>query len=295
MILVTGATGFLGRRVVKLLARQGYSVLVLSRRLPDDLASAHRHDVSFLQVDLMAGSLDWGQSSLAGVEIVVHLAGVMDSGIDATRANVALGLNILDHAPEWIRGFVVASSAYVYSPEVDRWIDESTPPRPSTDYSHAKLFLEGIFSVEAEQRGCPAFILRIASLYGPGDPHGKAITKLVGAVRQGRPPLLRGDVHARRDYLHVDDAARAVVAAVRRVYEGAQGGTYNICSGVGTSIYQIALALCEMANVPPLASPAEPAAETADLVFDPRHAERDLGLKTRIPLDEGLLQCLEHH
>ena len=270
-------------------------MLVLSRRLPDDLASAHRQDVSFLQVDLMAGPLDWGQSSLAGVEIVVHLAGVMDSGIDATRTNVALGLNILDHAPEWIRGFVLASSAYVYSPEVDRWIDESTPPRPSTDYSHAKLFLEGIFSVEAEQRGCPAFILRIASLYGPGDPHGKAITKLVGAVRQGRPPLLRGDVHAHRDYLHVDDAARAVVAGARRLDEGTLGGTYNICSGVGTSIYQIALALCEMANVPPPASPAEPAAETAGLVFDPRRAERDLGLETRIPLRDGLLQCLQQH
>jgi len=167
--LVTGATGFIGGRLVTALVDQGWSVRACGRRpRPDDLAPA----ADYTAIDLAGG--DDLSGLYDGVSHLFHLAGASSSNADEAemeRANVVATTNLLHAAPAGqLERVVHMSSTSIYGEEVQlpSPLREDTEPQPSRPYGKAKWRTEQAVQ-EAGRSGLPVVILRPVSVYGPGN------------------------------------------------------------------------------------------------------------------------------
>ncbi|MBA8956084.1 NAD-dependent epimerase/dehydratase family protein [Actinomadura namibiensis] len=221
-VFVTGATGFLGGRVVDGLLAEGHRVRALVR----DPSRAPRG------VEVTRGGLAdvaaW-EADLAGCDVVVHLAAVVSTwerGDGLSRVNVGGTRDLIEAAKRHgVRRFVHMSSESVLQegrPLLD--IDEGHPAadRPSSRYGAAKLLAER--AVRAHAGGIETITLRPAFIWGPGSAH---VAGFVARARAGRLPLVDKG-RAVVEHVHVDNVAAATVAALT---EGAPGGTYFITNG----------------------------------------------------------------
>ncbi|WP_225028097.1 NAD-dependent epimerase/dehydratase family protein [Xinfangfangia pollutisoli] len=216
--LLVGGTGFIGRRVLRVLAAQGHACRLLD--LPQALA----------RFDLPAGheavpgdatQPDIVQAAAQGCDGIVHLAGIMtvDCAADPARAvriNVMASLNVLQAAAA--RGIPVAylSTAGVFGPQ------DAQHPQPMTVYGVTKLAVEGLARVFAADHGVPSLGLRPYIVYGPGISSGIAAgpsIALAASVRRA-PAVIR--FSGRVGFVHVDDVARMLVAGVTLPRQGAE-------------------------------------------------------------------------
>ena len=215
-VAVTGATGFIGSRVAARLARHGASVRGLVRpgstgALPDGVTRI----VTPLQTRPLA-------SALAGVDTVVHLAGVTRARTDRDlmAVNVEATRQVATVARERGAFLVhVSSQAAAGIGTLDRPATESDPPAPITPYGTSKLDGEHVVRAMSSLRWT---ILRPASVYGPGD---RAFLALFRLAARGVFPLV-GPPGAAYTLIHVDDVAHAIEAAART--ETAGGETFYI-------------------------------------------------------------------
>ncbi len=229
-VLVTGGTGFIGRRVVARLLDRGVRVGVLARPgsdIPDDWL--------IRGVDLRQGDLEDPPSLVAacqGWEIVLHAAGfahAWDTGDGARhwRVNAQGTRNLVTAAvAAGVSRLVHLSSIKAMGAGGDRCLDENWTAPPDSAYGRAKLAAEAAVSRAGSRHGLHAVNLRPALVYGPGAKGNLA--RLVSAVRRGRfPPL--PEVGNRRSLVHVEDVTRAMLLAA--CHPAAAGGTYIVTDG----------------------------------------------------------------
>lgn len=134
--------------------------------------------------------------------------------------------------PEGTRLIVLSSGGTVYSGP-DTPYRESTVAVPANEYGAAKLDLERL----AHTAGDDAVVLRVSNAYGPGQAAKRGqgvIGHWMTALREGKPITIFGDGSAARDYVFVDDVVDAVLKAID--LDSARGGTFNIGSGVPTTL-----------------------------------------------------------
>jgi nucleoside-diphosphate-sugar epimerase len=220
-VLVTGASGFLGRALVKHLVGAGADVRSLSRRAPPDLAAGEvggdiRDPVAMAR-------------AMIGVSAVIHAAGlahVFGRGDDAAFRDVnERGTDVVARAAvaAGVRHFVHVSSVAVYgSPGVEA--REGDECRPSTAYARSKAAAEAC-AIAAARGGMRVTILRMATLYGEGD-RGN-VQRLLRALDRGWfVPL--GSGANRKSLLFVADAARACALPIGPA--GAAVEVYNVAA-----------------------------------------------------------------
>ncbi|MBF0137261.1 MAG: NAD-dependent epimerase/dehydratase family protein [Magnetococcus sp. DMHC-1] len=210
LVLVTGAGGFIGRHLCKLLQAEGIQVRALLRR-----ARSGPWDEAF-SGDLADATLP--DRLCHDVHTVFHLAGkahaVTDWGdVDHShrRINVEGTRKILELArAAQVRGFVFFSSVKAQGEGGEIPLDEHAPPAPTTPYGEAKLLAEQ--AVLATEEIPHRVVLRPAMVYGP-DGKGN-LFRMIQAVERGRfppwPPLAN-----HRSMIHVEDVARAALLAAR--------------------------------------------------------------------------------
>jgi UDP-glucose 4-epimerase len=200
------------------------------------------------------------------------------------RVNVAGTARLLAALPPSLGGFCFASTLDVYGPPRDCPVREDHPLAPVTHYAASKVAAEALLDAWSGRHGVPLAVLRLAHVYGPGDPSAKAIPSFLGACLRGERPTVRGDGSDVRDYVYVEDAADAVVQALER----RAAGTFNVASGAGVSIRELlaAVRLATGSSVEPRWLPAARAASR--VVLDPGRARVALGWEPRIGLAEGL-------
>lgn len=244
-VLVTGASGFIGRRLVGYLTGRGDEVggTTHGSTCPG-LDTSYRVDL--LDGDGLAAAIDSFDP-----EAIVHLAGLSHVGsswcnvAEYYRVNILGTRNLLDAARD--RRVVIASSAEVYGrvPEEEQPIRETAPLDPGNPYAMSKASAELL----AVDRG--ASVMRSFNLIGPGQSETFALPnfarQLAEIDRGEREPVLEvGNLEARRDFLHVDDALEAyrLVAA-----EGEPGEAYNLGSGEAHSIREVLDLLLEVSGV----------------------------------------------
>lgn len=253
-ILLTGSTGFLGSRVFPLLSRD--------------------HQVTCFHGDLLT------LRRLPAYDSIVHLAAVVpktqkEDTQELYRKNIEMTKNLARAAGN--AKILLASTIEVYGSQTGT-LDEQSPVNPTTWYGKSKLACERLLP--------DAMILRFSVLYGAGDTISRAIPNFITEAQRGNPLIVRGASN-RRDYLHVDDAARAIVAAVDKF----QPGVFCIGTGHPVTIKRVALAVSSL--VTPRAPVKEKRGSTrTDLVFTITKAREFLSFSPRFRFPDRLEEQL---
>jgi UDP-glucose 4-epimerase len=209
-ILVTGAGGFIGRTVVRKARARGWRVTGVSRRSGEE-------------TDWVADLRD-PQADLPRADAVVHLAGgYIGCGAKQLAAlDTVMARNLIAWGRrQQVRRWVFASAAEVYGP-VDGVADENWPCRPVLPYGRVKLEIENMFQTS----GLPEIaICRLGEVYGPG---GRIMREIGGRLKKGFCPW-PGDGEVKLSFLHVEDAAEALLLACERARPGCH--IYNAGDG----------------------------------------------------------------
>ncbi len=236
--LVTGGTGFIGRRLVYRLKEAGWDLCCLVRRPRIPVWAG----LSVVQGDLLqADTLDLSPERIGPVDAVFHLAAMMpndpagDTALFMEANGVATERLLQACLRHGIDRFIYLSSPSVIGRPEKIPIDESHPIRPRSAYALGKLI--GEMSCEiARNQGMKATAYRIGSPYGPGMPPNTVLPAFVRRCLDGKDLFWHGSGTRRQDFIHVDDIAAALILAAT----SAVAGTY--CLGGGTSISMRALA-----------------------------------------------------
>lgn len=236
--LITGGAGFIGRHLVRrLLDDRANEVAVL-----DNLRrSQQMRDVDCLFVEGDIRDEAVLAAVMRGVDVVYHLAAqsnVMGACADleySFSTNVVGTVRVLSAAQAaGVRKVVFTSSREVYGDATDLPVAESAPVRPKNAYGASKLAGEEYCRVFS-RGSLPVVVLRLANVYGPGD-SGRVIPLFVSAVLRGEPILLYGGDQV-IDFLWIEQAVQALI---RAVHVNAAAGPFNLGSGTGTTVRQLA-------------------------------------------------------
>ena len=241
LCFVTGATGFIGGRLVDALVDQGHKVRVLVRQ-PAASPQLHQAGVELVQGDLgdPAGLVE----AVSGAERVFHCAGLVGDWLrhdDAGRINVEGTRAVLAAcAASGVERVVHLSSLAVYGLGQHRGTDESAPLRYSGDaYIDSKIDAERMVRVAAARDGLATVIVRPGFVYGPGD--RRFLPKLLDALGRGQFAYV-GDGSKLLNLSYVDDVAAAMLLAAGE--PSAVGEAYNLTDGTETSLREFVECLC---------------------------------------------------
>lgn len=256
-VLVTGATGFVGRQLLPLLAARGWQVRAATRR-PDALGG-----VVCVPVGDIGPDTDWGPA-LAGIDAVVHLAARVHRPAEI-RAGLADGYERDNHhgtatlaraaVRARVRRLVYVSSvkALGEGTRPGQPFTDATPPAPVDVYGVSKLNAERAIQAIAADSGLAWVILRPPLVHGPGAVGNLAA--LAGAIRRGLP-LPLGLIDNRRSLIHVANLCDALACALDHP---AAPGTWLVSDGTPLATPQIVRALAEGVGRPARLLPVPPA------------------------------------
>ena len=247
MILVTGATGFVGRHLCRMLIERGYRVRGTLRR--DAVGGAIAASVEPVLVGDIGPNTDW-TDALRGVSCVVHLAArvhvVQEADPDPVAAfrrdNVQATVRLAQAAGACgVRRLVFASSARVNGPSSgEAPFRESDAPVPAEPYEQSKLEAERGLAGVASATGLECVTVRAPLVYGPGV---KANFLSLMRALDRRWPLPLGAIRNRRSLIYVGNLASAMLAAL--VHPGASGRTYLVSDGEDVSTPELARRIAE--------------------------------------------------
>ena len=296
-VLVTGADGFVGGRVVRRLAANGHAVTAAIRRGTSPPPGA----IAVRPFDLRDGA-SVREVVEGGFEAVVHLAAVA-SGADARRdpgaaweINAAGTARLCEALAESAAAdslFLLASTAEVYGSGVgSRPRMESDPPVPCSPYAASKLGAEIAAAEVGRRTGLRVIVARAFPHTGAGQDVRFVIPAFVQRIREaqgaGRRAVPVGNLEPVRDFLHVDDVVEAYIALIER---GMPGACYNVASGSGVSVREIFERIRALlgADVQATEDPAlRRAADISHLVGDATRLREDTEWRPRRTLDEAL-------
>lgn len=295
-VLVTGGAGFIGSTLVPMLVERNYSVRVF-----DNLTIGAAEALEGLPVELVVGDIrnkDAIMEAAEGIDGIVHLAAhtnVIDSQskpLEDMEINIGGILNTLLAARDQeVARFVMASSNAPVG-ECAPPIDESKPARPLSPYGASKLAGEGYCSAFHGSYGLGTIVLRFANVYGPKSVHkGSVVAKFIREAKASGVLTIYGDGMQTRDFIYSEDLCRAIIAGLESEHSGE---VYQIATGVETSIMdlaqmvQIAMPQYEVQIVHEAQRPGEIVKNYSSIA----KAQRELGWKPQVMLDEGLSKTL---
>ncbi len=301
--LVTGGSGFIGSNLVDALVARGDEVTVI-----DDLSTGRRENLDgaldagaeLLELDIREREVVSEAFARVEPEAVFHLAAQIDvrkSTVDPAfdaRINVEGTINVLDAARQAGVPRLVNTSTggAIYGEAKILPTPEEHPSAPEAPYGQSKLCAEGYSELFARLHGLSTVSLRYGNVFGPRqDPLGEAgvIAIFCGKLLDGGTPTVFGDGRQTRDYVYVGDVVEANLAAV----DSEATGSFNIGTGVETSVLDLVSALAEHADgaFEPEMAPARPG-EVLRSVLDTARARGELGWEARVGLSEGLERTL---
>lgn len=290
--LVTGASGFIGRVLVRQLLDRGTNVRILSRNGVPGLEDETQNVAGDI-LDLAAV-----ERAVKDVDVVYHLAGV---GSPATsndwldtmyRVNVVGTHHVLQAAHQaGVRRVIVASSAAVYGQIDSDSISEDDPLEPASTYGLTKIAQEQACELYSRVHGLETLALRLFNVYGAGDdPHGtngKLIPMLLRRMTSGEAVSIFGDGGQTRDFIHVDDVGQAFVSAGTAPWSGFT--PLNVGTGKATSISEVISTISRALGVEPEIDrrPARQG-EVQHSIADISRVQRSLGFRASTAFEESI-------
>ena len=290
--LVTGGAGFIGSHLVDALLAEGRRVVVV-----DDLSSGRAERVpaaaTLEVVDISdRESLDRVADACAP-QAIFHLGAQSSVTVSVTdprrdcAVNVLGTLNVLEAAQRHGAPVVFTSTGgALYGNDAPLPTGEDRLPAPLAPYGASKWAGEAYVTTWSRAGGLEHTVCRLGNVYGPRQsPHGEAGVVAIFSLRlwRGEAPTLYGNGLPTRDYVHVDDVVRALLAASGR------GGVYNVATGVETDVAALYEELQRAAGTslePKLAPLREGELERS--CMDPSRAREGLGWEAQVTLSDGL-------
>jgi nucleoside-diphosphate-sugar epimerase len=287
-VLVTGASGFIGRRAVAALAEQGrFELVTACRSASQTLPSQAIHHA----IDLLAPGAAAELVARVRPTHLLHLAWNAEPGrfwtasdnLDWAAATITLLRAFLDAGG--VRA-VLAGSCAEYDWDGGGCLTEEAAIRPATLYGSAKDATRRLACAANDHLGGSVAWGRVFWLYGPAEARGRLVSDVASALATGRPASV-GEGRLERDFLHVDDVASAFVAAL----DGRWRGPFNIGSGEPVSVRRVVATLAQASGRPELvrfgARPAR-AADPPSIYADTRILRDEFGWTQSVALDTGL-------
>lgn len=251
-------------------------------------------DVRFVRCDPDFSDEVTLRRSLDGADAVVLLGYVAPTSssaaqslLDELAGNVAPVVRILRAADGGVRHAVFASSVAVYGAPARVPVRETDPTGPRTPYAIAKLTAELAVRAACAAQGMTVSVLRYATVFGAGEPLGRAVSTFVREALARKPLVIEGDGLDEQDYVNIADVVVATLAALQH----RAAGVYNVGTGIGTTTLDLARLISDLADTkaPPVCRTwRRPENADVRIVCDTALASADLGFLARRPLVDGI-------
>lgn len=325
-VLVTGGTGYIGSHTVVELIEAGYEVEILDNlfnskvTVLDKIAKIAGIKPKFHQVDLLDTDKMDKVFAEGNFDLVIHFAGLKAVGESVEKPlwyyenNVGGTINLLKSMKKYnVHKIIFSSSATVYGDQGVAKLDETmvTGVGITNPYGETKHVIEEILKdVSESDDEFSATILRYFNPVGSHpsgligeDPNGipNNLMPIIMKVSTGEIPELSvyGDDYDTvdgsgvRDYIHVVDLAKGHMAAINNMKPGIS--IYNLGSGKGTSVFEMIKAF-EKASGKKLAFKVveRRAGDLAEIFADPSKAEKELGWKTELTIDDAMRDTINY-
>jgi len=301
-VLVTGGAGFIGSNLVRALLERGDDVRVL-----DNFSTGNRVNLDALDVEIVEGELrsyERVHNSIRKMEIVYHLGALgsvprsVQDPLTSNAVNVEGTLNVLLAArDEGVRRVVFSSSTSVYGSSRQMPTSEESPPDPISPYGVAKLAAERYcVSFARVYESFESVVLRYFNVFGerqsPFSQYAGVVPRFAVAIAAGSPIDVYGDGEQSRDFTYVGNVVDATIRGGET--PGASGEIFNIAAGSSASVNTLADLIgtilgrhVEKRHLPSRAG------DIRNSWADLSKAERVLGYRPQIGLEEGLRRTLE--
>lgn len=280
-IMVTGASGFLGKALVKALIKRNHEVIEIYSAICD---LSHPDSIQYL-------------SSLE-VDYVFHLAG--KTGIPSSWEDPLLfystNVDATRHVLEYCRTQATPLhyvSAYVYGLPEFLPIDEKVEPKPNNPYAHSKWMAEKMCQFYHVNFNLPLTLSRPFNIYGPSQALSFFIASVYRQIKN-KENIEVGCLMNKRDYLYIDDAVAAFIAIME---QGIDGEIYNIGSGVshtGSAVIHLLQSLLGT-DKPIVETSLLRKNDIADVCADITKISTHTGWQPKFDLQDGLMQMIEEN
>jgi UDP-glucose 4-epimerase len=302
-VLVIGGLGFIGVNLTSRLITQGARLTVLTpsrERHAWRAAEFESHGVKIAEGDVRERGIV--SSLVAGQEYVFNLSGqsgavrsMEDPWADLDvnlRGSLVLLESLRDVNPQ--AKVVVAGSRLQYGRAETVPVPEDAPKEPLSLHGIHKRTVEQYLRLYGRLFGLHFAVARVTNPYGPGQPQGRTaygvINRLIHLALADQPLTIYGDGAQLRDYIHVDDVVSALMVLAES--PKTNGRSYNVGSGTGTSLADVARMVVEIAGAGRVEHVEWPALaaqiETGDFVADISRIRREVGWSPTIALHQGL-------
>ncbi|OQY36149.1 MAG: LPS biosynthesis protein WbpP [Anaerolineaceae bacterium 4572_5.1] len=300
--LVTGGAGFIGSAITRALLERGDNVRVL-----DNFSTGKRENLSSIasKIELIEGDIrdtSLVAQAVRDVDYIFHQAAFvsvplsLEDPAKCFDVNVAGTLNVLSAAQRArVKRVVLASSAAVYGDTPHMPLTEESRLTSLSPYAAAKRTTETYADLYTRALGLDVVALRYFNVYGPrqspASDYAAAIPIFIHRLLAGETPTIYGDGYQSRDFVFVEDVARANLLAAEA--ENAPGQAFNICTGEEITVIDLVEAL--RAIVPHSPEPKFAPERPGDIyrsVGDASLAASVLGFQPQISLAEGFAKTV---
>ena len=298
-VVITGGAGFIGSHIVDQFVAAGEEVVVidnLSSGSKTNLPAKARLVVADIQSEAAAAALkEIKPSVLVHAAAQISVRASMENPLFDTKVNVVGLVNLLSAVKEASLSphlVLLSTGGAIYGEQEVFPADESHVCKPESVYGLAKRVSELYLDMWQRAFGLSYCALRLSNVYGPRqNPHGEAgvvaiFSKLLLA---GKTPTINGSGAQTRDFVFVEDVARAAkIAADKRIH-----GIFNIGTGKETSVNELYAALAAACGhtLAPRHVPTK-AGEQMRSCIDASKAAREIGWKPEIELREGVARTV---
>jgi len=293
-ILVTGGSGFIGRNIVKKLKEKGYYVITLDLKNKNSISDAHiKGDVRDIKLMI---------HTTKNIDVVFHLAAVTsppefeDIFSNGYETNVQGTYNVLASSlHNNVKRVILASSSSVYGDSKTISSEDKIPENYRNFYPASKRINELTAKVFMNY-GLDTVSLRYFNTYGIGEntkgSYSSVIWKFIDDIMNRRVPVIYGDGTQKRDFIYVEDTARASVLAMER---GKSGEVYNVGTGVSTDFNTIFRIIKEEMNFDGDAVYVPNPLKSYQMFTqaDITKSKRDLGFEPEYDIRRGVRKILE--
>jgi len=301
-ILVTGGAGFIGSHVVDVLIAAGHTVSIVDNLWEHGGGKLENINpkATFYRIDICEAALS-EVFQKEHPEAICHLAAQhsvkisTDDPVHDANVNILGLINILQNATRsGVRKIIFSSSGATYGTVEKMPVDEGTTQSPESPYGITKMASEFYLRFWKNMYGLDFTILRYGNVYGPRqDPLGEAgvIAIFSRQILLKEPVRIDWDGEQQKDYVYVGDVARANLLALT----AGDGEAYCIAYGNGTSVNTLYQSLVnEVGHEVEIRRAPKRPGDIYLTYFDCKKAQRELGWKAEIGLEEGLRMTVNY-